>query len=110
MLHVQGDHSRFSSCLVSANLERRILDAYHEGRPRPPSGTGSAGPWRGSRGDSGSSLCSGISRAEPRVELARITEADAHGRPEVLERLQCYLLDAGAAWDDAEAGRWEDTA
>ena len=49
-------------------------------------------------------MCSGISRAEPRVELARITEADAHGRPEVLERLQCYLLDAGAAWDDADAG------
>ena len=37
--------------------------------------------------------------------MARLAEVDAHGRPEVLDRLQRYLLDAGAAWDDADAAQ-----
>ncbi len=40
-------------------------------------------------------------RHELRAELARLEETDGHGRPEVLERLQRYLLDAGSAWGDA---------
>ena len=31
-----------------------------------------------------------------------MAEAEAHGRPEMLDRLQRYLLNAGAAWDDAD--------
>jgi predicted trehalose synthase len=29
-------------------------------------------------------------------------EPEAHGRPEMLYRLQRYVLNAGAAWDDAD--------
>ena len=39
---------------------------------------------------------------ELRAELTRLQDADAHGRPEVLGRLQLYLLNAGAAWQDAD--------
>jgi hypothetical protein len=38
-------------------------------------------------------------RAPLRAELDRLQTADVHGRPDLLERLQTYLLDAGAAWD-----------
>lgn len=44
-------------------------------------------------------------RADLRLQLARMVEANAHGHPEVLERLHRYLLDAGAAWDDADAAQ-----
>jgi hypothetical protein len=41
-------------------------------------------------------------RSELRAELTRLQEDDAHGRPEVLGRLQLYLLNDGAAWRDAK--------
>ena len=41
-------------------------------------------------------------RQQLRAELSRLEETEAHARPEILEQLQRYLLDAGAAWDDAE--------
>jgi site-specific DNA recombinase len=41
-------------------------------------------------------------RGAIKAQLAQHVEADAHGRPEVLENLYRYLQDAGAAWDDAE--------
>ena len=41
-------------------------------------------------------------RAELRTALARMEEPEAHGRPEMLDRLQRYVLNAGAAWDDAD--------
>src|SRR4030095_16944058 len=41
-------------------------------------------------------------RDELRAELARIVEPETHGRPEMLDRLQRYVLNAGAAWDDAD--------
>lgn len=44
-------------------------------------------------------------RSALRLQLAQLVDADAHGRPEVLEHLQRYLLDAGAAWDDADASQ-----
>ena len=40
-------------------------------------------------------------RSELRTALARMEEPEAHGRPEMLDRLQRYVLNAGAAWDDA---------
>ena len=112
MLHVQGDRSRFSSCLVSANLEWRILDAYDQARPEATERDWQRKALEGQPGRLGDLVVLGdlskteseARRAEPRVELARVTEADAHGRPEVLERRQRYLLDAGAAWDEADAG------
>jgi site-specific DNA recombinase len=41
-------------------------------------------------------------RAELRTALSRLEEPEAHGRPEMLDRLQRYVLNAGAAWDDAD--------
>ncbi len=42
-------------------------------------------------------------RATLRAELAHLAEAEGHGHPEVLERLQRYLLNAADAWDAADA-------
>jgi hypothetical protein len=44
-------------------------------------------------------------RAELRNQLTNLSEEDGHGRPEILERLQRHLLNAGAAWDDADASQ-----
>src|SRR6185503_16518965 len=41
-------------------------------------------------------------RGELRTALARMEEPESHGRPEMLDRLQRYVLNAGAAWDDAD--------
>ena len=41
-------------------------------------------------------------RTELRTALARLEEPEAHGRPEMLDRLQRYVLNADAAWDDAD--------
>jgi hypothetical protein len=41
-------------------------------------------------------------RAGLRTALARMEEPAAHGRPEMLDRLQRYVLNAGAAWNDAD--------
>jgi site-specific DNA recombinase len=42
-------------------------------------------------------------RSKLRSELNRVQETEVHGRPEVLGRLQHYLVNAGAAWHDADA-------
>jgi hypothetical protein len=42
-------------------------------------------------------------RAELRAELIRLGDAETHGRPDVLERFRRYLLNAGVAWNDADA-------
>jgi hypothetical protein len=41
-------------------------------------------------------------RTELRTTLTRLEEPEAHGRPEMLDRLQRYVMNAGAAWDDAD--------
>ena len=41
-------------------------------------------------------------RTELRAELARMVDPEAHGRPEMLDRLRRYVENAGAAWDDAD--------
>ena len=40
-------------------------------------------------------------RADLRAELARLPQPEAHGRPEVLDRLESYLLNAAEAGADA---------
>src|SRR6478672_3499925 len=44
-------------------------------------------------------------RAGLRAQMAQFVEADAHGRPKILDRLQRDLLDAGRAWDDADSAQ-----
>jgi site-specific DNA recombinase len=44
-------------------------------------------------------------RATLRAELALFAEADGHGHPEVLGRLEKYLLNAADAWDAADAAQ-----
>ena len=106
-----GDYLR--ALRFPEDTQRRILQAYHEAKPEVLERDRQRQALEGQLRRLGDLFVLGdlskgeyeARRAELRAELARLVEADGHGRPEVLERLQRYLLDAGAAWDDADSGQ-----
>jgi hypothetical protein len=85
------------------------VDAYHDARPEAAQREQQRQTIEGQLRRLGDLFVMGdLHKADyeaRRAELVRLTEADAHGRPEVLERLQRYVLNAGAAWRDADAGQ-----
>jgi site-specific DNA recombinase len=93
------------------DTKQRILDAFHRAKPEAAARDTERRKLEGLLRRLGDLYLLGdlskreyeARRSELKMELTRLTEADAHGRPDVLERLQQYLLDAGAAWEDADA-------
>ena len=99
------------SLSLPEDTRRRILAAYHKARPETAERDRQRQALEGQLQRLGDLFVLGelprgeyeARRASLRTELGRLAEAEGHGHPEVLERLERYLLNAAEAWDAADA-------
>jgi hypothetical protein len=98
---------------IPEEAKRRILDAYHRVRPEAAA---KAAERRGVEAHlrrlTDVYLLGDLSkveyerkRADLKMELTHLDEADVHGRPEVLDRLREFLLDAAEFWTERDAAQ-----